>query len=284
MRRLLFVLTDMMCLLGPDEKLPSGEQPPEQWCQLEDQLYFVEKNNAKRATEKNTANAKNKKTPVILDGAGGGADKGKAKDDEEEGSPAESAAASTTVESVAAVRWVASQTAAWEAEKRANGKVASTPAPDTRAAELEAKISALGPEPVADSADRPNWMAKRAALTMAAEKHPSIKQEKGVEGGEAPEDAEDDDKLTRPSGWVHSYSLVFALFGRPAGKHEDVDLKVAMSTGPGKQGRRAHSASPTPSRTSDEDTRDTSNDPLGKRGLQTMDGAGGIGGFASREK
>ncbi|CAB1120586.1 unnamed protein product [Ectocarpus sp. CCAP 1310/34] len=128
----------------------TGEQPPDQWCQIQDQLYIVKKNNAKSATEKKAANAENKKIPAVLDGAGGGADEGKAKDDEEEGSP---------VESAAAVRWVASQTAAWEAEQRANGDVASTPAPDTRAAKLEAKIGALGPEPAADSADRPNWMA-----------------------------------------------------------------------------------------------------------------------------
>ncbi|CAN0471077.1 unnamed protein product [Ascophyllum nodosum] len=101
------------------------------------------------------------------------------------------------------------------------------------------------------------------------------------DGGVSPGDDEDDEAMygARPEYWMHPASLVFAIFGRPAGKDEDVDLKLKMTGGLTSGSKRKgvdSEASPSNSETSSSNTsEDERSSGLSTRALKLMNGAGG---------
>lgn len=66
----------------------------------------------------------------------------------------------------------------------------------------------------------------------------------GPVGGPHPELDEDDARIygSRPDGWVHPASLVFAMYGRPSAR-EDGDLKMQDGGGPSERKRKAREMS-----------------------------------------
>ena len=96
--------------------------------------------------------------------------------------------------------------------------------------------SALGPEPAAGSPEYPGWLARKAAMDMAA-----AETAPGRDGDSNGDDARRKSALAKipgqPDHFMHPCTLAFCLFGRPAGKHEDIDLKHCSSTsGPDRRG------------------------------------------------
>lgn len=96
------------------------------------------------------------------------------------------------------------------------------------------------------------------------------------------EDDDEDEEAkygARPDSWLHSASLVFALFGRPAGKDEDVDLNLQMSSGPSsgrkRKAQREGSASDSEASCSTSLSGDGPAASLSFRSLQLMNRAGG---------
>lgn len=149
---------------------------------------------------------------------------------------------------------------------------AATVAPKTAQQQSQVEAAAGGFQPVekiATSAVAARYLAIQAAQAareaakeaeeecdMLEGQMATIKQEgqggmaegspDGDDGGDGvcAEDqrARDEEKYGEmPANWIHPHSLVFALFGRPAGESEDVDLKMKMSGG-GKTGAAATAA------------------------------------------
>lgn len=82
----------------------------------------------------------------------------------------------------------------------------------------------LDPEPETDSPDYPAWVARRAAMLLRSEKKSKESHARTV----FPD---------RPKHWMHYLSLTFCFFGRPAGKNEDVELRLCKA-GSGPEGDR----------------------------------------------
>lgn len=117
-----------------------------------------------------------------------------------------------------------------------------------------------------------------------------VKNEANVsERGEDEDDEGDDEEKygPRPDSWIHPASLVFSLFGRPAGKDEDVDLQMTMTSGvSGGSKRQTDDSADSSSMPGDfcaSDDEDSQTSDASRKGakrlstnsLQLMSGAGG---------
>lgn len=149
------------------------------------------------------------------------------------------------------------------------------------------------------SAVAAKWMAMQAATQMAQEtatqkQTTTIKQEgQGMQEEGEEDEAQERDGASmdaqrhadvrkygeRPDDWIDKWSLVFVLFGRPAGEQEDVDLKLKMSGG-GQTGAAATAAVGKGSGVLGSAAKAHG---LGRHDLTNLDGAGGgAGGQQSR--
>lgn len=168
-----------------------------------------------------------------------------------------------------------------------------------------------GPEPKAGSPELPRWLAKQAAAKMAmdaaaAGSVSTVKLEGDKKGGQQDGGTPDGDQpwtIWRTTKTIKGrdlttgsvYSLVFALLGRPAGRDEDVDLKMAMSSGPSSSLKKRKAVSPKSAQGKDSGSGKKDSSPstpasengpslLNERSLKTMNGAGGAGGSMSRSE
>lgn len=127
----------------------------------------------------------------------------------------------------------------------------------------------LGPEPETDSPDYPAWVARRGAMLLRSEKKSAESRARKA-------------YPDRPKHWMHYLSLTFCFFGRPAGKNEDVDLRLCKA-GSGPEGDRTpkvkkekkatQKSSDDGSDSSDDSTPGPSN-PLSAAAVKHLVGAG----------
>lgn len=95
--------------------------------------------------------------------------------------------------------------------------------------------TALGPEPPQDSPEYPRWLAQKAAAAAKASTAP----ESGGPSGDNTGDNEASEYPERPENWMHSLTLTFCFFGRPAGDDEDKELSTCKEgSGPPNRGAK----------------------------------------------
>ena len=230
-----------------NNELPSGQQAEDMWKHLQDQLWFMDRKEAQRKKDLVAANEARKASPVEID---------EGKSDKTE----------PRTGSVVASKWLSDKERA-EPDADEDGETTAT--------------KGMGK-------DRRKDVSPDSAPPEEEESSASVKNEP-IEGGmvgDKGDEGDDEEKYgARPDRRNHPASLVFALFGRPAGKDEDIDLQIKMTSGVSSgRKRQAQGGASSPSEdpyASDEDgsqSSKSSGDSKGRlsiRSLQLMPGAGG---------
>ena len=224
--------------------LPSGQQAEDMWKHLQDQLWFLDRKEAQRRKDLAAANEARKASPVVIDE--GKSDK---------------------------------------TELGARSSVASKWSSGEEQAEADADEDAMTTATTGGKERRKSVLPDSASEEEQGEGAVSVKNDPNAGGMVGDEEVEGDDEEkygARPDNWTHPASLVFALFGRPAGKAEDVDLEMKMTSGVSSgRKRQAEGGASSPS-TGDpcpsDDEGSSSGDSGGRlrtTSLPLMPGAGG---------
>ena len=225
-------------------ELPSGQQAEDIWNHLQDKLWFADRKESHRKKVLIAANAERKASPVVI----------------KEG---ESAEAVPVVKSAVASKWL-------KAQKKA---AANTEAGDM-APTVEGKRNQQ--RELAEETTEDGGGGSMSSVKLESDGD----DEMDGDGGVSPDDDKDDEATygARPENWMHAASLVFAVFGRPAGKDEDVDLKLKMTGGLTSGSKRKgvdNESSPSNSEASPSTSEDGRSPGLSTRALKLMNGAGG---------
>ena len=256
-------------------ELPSGQGDDDIWEYLQLYLWFEDRKAAAKKKEIAAASAKSKREPIVLTGsetevagAGNGA----------EGVGASGAKGGGAVKSFSPTELSAAAARALEAAD------ARRKAGEGAGADQSSKGTGAS-EDAAESDDGATKEVEGMAEIAAGVKREKTGEEEEEEEEEVAIRRENEGELIATYGepsnnWIHPASLVFAAFGRPAGKNEDVDLKLGMNDG--RAGGSKRSASPTPSGSASPTSE--SGTPLSTKGLKLMNGAGGHSSRAAMKK
>lgn len=248
-------------------------QAEDAWENLQLYLWFEDRRTAARKKEQAAANARAKAKPVVLTGEE--ADKTGAEEEKGvEGARAGQGGGKGAGRdfSAAAIKFAAARALATvEASRQKEGGGAEVESSGKGQAEL-------GGKPDAD-------LVEVIAAGIKVEQAGGEEEEEGKEQEETAGGAEAEEHLTRlygekPDHWLHPVSLVFAIFGRPAGTNEDVDLKLNMTSGRPRGTKRRESDSGSASPSLDDGSAESAESaesarPLSTKGLKLLNGAGG---------
>ena len=230
-------------------ELLSGEQAEYIWNHLQNKLWFADRKECQRKKDLNAANDERKASPVVI-------------------MKGESAKAVPVVKSTVASKWL-----------KAHNKAAA----NTRAGDIAPTVKGKGKQrrESAESTTEDGGGGSVSSVKL----EPDGDDEMDSDGGVSPDDDEDDEGDdeamygARFEYWMYPASLVSVIFGRPAGKDEDVDLKLKMTGGltSGSKRKGVNSeASPSNSEASSSNTsEDGGSSGLSTRALKLMNGTGG---------